>query len=159
MKRLLALLLAALLAGCGGGEPAPGVLATDTSTAQAGSADTGATVLVLALPGPVLHLDSATTVRVRLDGSVQLQAHYAAHATAALALAKPHPTGATEAATTLGADPGTVPLAYSVVLHLPAGRTELAAQITARASDTDGTPTSALGRATASIDWIVEVQP
>jgi hypothetical protein len=167
---LLALLLlfglAGGITGCGGGDsaepaaPPPGSLIADQSTAQAGDSRIGAAVLVLPLPGPVLQLDQPARVRVRLGGIVEVGAHHGAQATVTLALAEPTPTGPSTLPLTLHPlAPAPVVLGYDVWLQLPAGTHPLAARITLRAFDANGTPSAALARAEAAVDWHVVVQP
>lgn len=173
MKRAaLPLLAAVLLAACGGGQdaaaagtspthpPAAPTLLAETSSAQAGDARIGATVLVLALPGPVLDLAQPARVRLRLAGSLQQAAHYGAQAVASVALSQPAATGASSLPATLQPlAPTSVPISYDVWLQLPAGTHALVAQITVRAFDANGLATSALAKASAQADWLVELAP
>ena len=153
--------LALLLSACGGeGAPPPVQTITGSSTATAGDARTGAAVLVLALPGPVLELAAPATVHVTISGSAELHAHYAADGTLDVRLAAPVPTGASATATRLHHfAPAQVAVAYSVTVALPAGTHELMASVTARATDLQGRATGALSTAQATVDWLVEVQP
>jgi hypothetical protein len=157
-KTCLCLLLAATLAACGGGggdgdEDQGPLPIVDVSTAVAGDAAVGSMVLVLPLPGPVLQLEQPARVRVRLAGQVDIGAHYVAHATVATALAAPL---ATVPAHVVPNAPARVPLSYEVWLQLPAGTHALQARIALRATDGNGLPTGALGRASASVEWRVE---
>jgi hypothetical protein len=162
MTRTPAVILAALLSACGGDAlaPEPATLATDTSSAQAGDARTGAAVLVLALPGPVLQLEQPALVRVHITGQLQQAAHYGAQAVMSIALSEPTATGPSAVHITLAPlAPVAVPIGHQVWLQLPAGAAPLVARITVRALDANGTPTSALARAVADVHWAVEVQP
>lgn len=160
---LLAGTLVLLLAGCGGGStdtnPAPTVLATDTSTSQAGDDRTGAAVLVLALPGPTVTLTQPAAVRVQLLGSVQQRGHYSAQATLDVRVHLPYTTGSTQTAAPLPWGTATLPIDYAVVIDLPAGRTTLQALATVRATDGNGLSTAALATANATADWLVILEP
>ena len=169
MKQLTATLLALLLTACGDSstepvrehiaDPAPPVL-IEQSTAQAGDERIGATVLVLALPGPVLQLEQPALVRVQLTGQLLQAAHYGAQAVVSIALSEPTDTASSSLPATLAPlAPAAVPLSYEVWLQLPVGAQPLVARITVRAIDANGTPTSALARAVADLHWAVEVQP
>lgn len=168
---LLALLLlfglAGGITGCGGGAdssaPQPTVLATDTTIAQAGDATAGSAALLLALPGPVLQLPGPALVRVRLSGQLLQQAHYPADVQASVALQLPQPTGPSSAAASIAplvGPPAPIALDYAVHLSLPAGTTPLQALLVVRATDpATGLPTAALARATAHVQWSVELLP
>lgn len=154
---LFVLALVAMLTGCGGGTednpPDPTVLATDTSTAQAGDERTGAAVLVLPLLGPVLTLEQPTWIEVRLAGSVNATAHYPTHATLTVALTAPISTG--PSAAPVDAAGQQAALNYVVRLLLPAGQTTLQAAAVLRSTDGSGVPAAALARALATVEWVV----
>lgn len=138
------------LSGCGGSsepEPEPPI-ATGQSTAQAGDDRLGTTVLVYALPGPTVQLDTPMTVRVRLTGTLAQSTHYAATVQAGIALSQPVATFAGNVAPTA--------IDHTVDIALPAGRTALQALLTVRATDpATGLPTSALAHGSVAIDWEV----
>jgi hypothetical protein len=166
--RYPALLLALLLliglggglTGCGGGdatEPAPTELATAQSDAQGGDSRTGAAVLVLPLPGPVLNLDAPALVRVRITGQLLQHAHYAAALQASLALQQPQATEPSAVAARVDGTPAGIDLDYTVHLQLPAGHTPLLALLTVRAFDpATALPSGALARAEATAHWVVD---
>ena len=154
----LAVILALLLTACGGssGVPEPTII-NATSDAQAGDERTGAALLVLPLPGPVLELDKPALVTVRLEVTLAQTAHYAASGSASVDMAKPWPSSPSTVPLQLPS-PDATPLRYSVQMELPAGSHPLAAQVTVRATDVQGLPTGALARATATAVWTVEVE-
>lgn len=145
------------LSGCGdSSQPEPEPLATDQSTAQGGDDRTGASVLVLPLPGPTVQLDAPATVRVHLRGTLAQTAHYAAIGQVDIALQQPQATAPGTVAAALRHGSTSVALEYSALLALPAGRTALQATLTVRATDpATGLPSGALSRAEAVIDWTV----
>jgi hypothetical protein len=155
IRTILTVATSMLIAACGGSSNEPQQLASGTSTTQAGDASTGAALLVLPLQGPTVKLDRQTAVRVRLEGSVRLGVHYPAHGTLAVDLTAPAPTGTTQDARTLAQGSTELPLAYSVVITLPAGETQLMARAVLRTTDLQGLPTGAMGHAEASAEWVV----
>lgn len=156
-------LMAWLLAGCGGTAPEDdALLARSESQAVAGDGRMGLPAMVLPLQGPEVDLPAPAAVRVRLAVQLRVQAHYAAAGSAALQLAVPVSTGASSHALPLQPGPAAeqaLPL-YQAVLVLPAGRSTLQGRLTLRATDPGtGLPSSALARAEATAQWLVEVAP
>lgn len=158
MARGLGLLLAATLVACGGGtDDGPIVV---HSTAVAGDADVGSPLLVLALQGQLLQLEQPALVRVRVAGQVEIAAHYAAVATAGIALSAPVATGEDVKPVALtAAAPAAVPLKYEAWLQLPAGEHAVQARVVLQARDGDGLSTAALGRARVEVEWRIDLEP
>lgn len=160
MMRPAAVLAALALLGCGGGGDDAGrrVLASGNATAQAGDARTGAPLLVLVLPGPLVHMPQPGAVRVRLRGTLELGAHYAAAATLDVALSAPATLPTRQAMALRPGAPNELTFDYSVELLLPAGDSVLLATLVAAAT-LDGLPSGALSRAVASAEWLVSDEP
>ena len=149
---------AAALSACGADTPADPTMPPllHQSTAHAGDERTGAQVLVLALPGPVLQLDRPADVHVRLAAETTVHAHYAATGTVALKLDTAIGSSAVPVALS-PAQRAAVGIGYDVRVRLPAGTHRLMASIVLRAFDTNGRATGALGTADAALQWRVQV--
>jgi hypothetical protein len=151
----LAAVLFFALSACGGGDSAPPddtPLATGTSSGMAGNDTTGFAVLVLTLPGPVIELAAPATVEITITGSATQRLHYPAHVMAGVQLSQPLPSDFSQA----GIDPPFRLSLHQFRLPLPAGRTELQAQVITRATSlTNGLSTGALAQLLADIEWLV----
>lgn len=167
---MVSLLVALPLAGCGGGaqsmppigdgnapdDAAPVLLAELASEAQGGDERVGQAAVVLTLPGPALQLERPTRVRVHLAGWLHQAAHYGARAHVETALRQPQATMA-GMETMLLQPPARAELEldYELWLQLPAGLHKLDAQVRVLAADANDTPTGALARAQAALQWTV----
>lgn len=153
-----AAIVAAALAACGADAPAepavPPLL--HESTAHAGDDRTGAQVLVLALPGPVLQLERPADVHVQLAAAATVYAHYAASGTVALKLDTAIGTS-TVPVPLSPAQRATASIGYDVRLRLPAGTHPLMASMVVRAFDAQGRSTGALSTADAAVQWQVQL--
>lgn len=150
---------AAAITACGADAPAepavPPLL--HESTAHAGDERTGAQVLVLALPGPVLDLPRPADVHLQLAAAATVHAHYAASGTVMLKLDAAIGTSTVPVALS-PAQRATAAIGYDVRLRLPAGSHRLMAGIVVRAFDAAGRATGALSTADAALQWRVQVE-
>lgn len=153
IHRASALLIAALLTACGGGDPEPLTSGEFVTTTTGGRADVAATELAVALPGPDVTLDAPAqvTVEIELDWqqSVAAPAAVSVYLTITDANSTPQSAGLVTMAATRWKS------THTVQLTLPAGVTTLSAQAHVVATDASGAPAPALAYFDGTATWRV----
>lgn len=151
----LILLAASILGGCGGGGAEPQRV-TGFSEAQGGDDGRPVAALRAALPGPAIVLQAPQAVDVTI--TLQLRQTVAApiRIDIALQLAGQAVPQVTRRSVDVAPGVAALDVEHRAVLLLPAGQTDLVADLLILAS-ANGKPAAALGRMTMTAQWLVAV--